>query len=216
MTTYVRDLYATAANYTQSDRTYIDAHRFMYGALGEHVATAAILFRDWLMRSGFALPVIRLAPVAPYGHCMALSGNGGALAHAEARGLDHGIWLYLHEKFYGTERFAEEVDETVLHELLHNELHQFGENPKHKGAPWARRCQELSTRLGLPVQIERPRSIRTGGRVTTGTPVGCLSYDALTRWPHDLLTSGPSLRLRAQADAPLCSVVVDYTTAVAA
>jgi hypothetical protein len=207
-------LCSTAANYTPSDRTYIDAHHFMYGALGERVAETAILFRDQLMRPGFVLPVIRLAPVAPYGHCMGLAGNGDSLAHVSD--LEHGIWLYLHEKFYGTERFAEEVDETVLHELLHNELSQFGEDPKHKGKPWARRCQELSGRLGISVRIERPRSIRTGGRITTGTPVGCLSYDALRRWPHDLLTSGPPLRLRAQAEAPLCSVTVDYTPAVAA
>jgi hypothetical protein len=210
----MNDLYATTANYTPSDRTYIDAHRFMYGELGEHVATAAILFRDRLMRPGFVLPVIRLAPVAPYGHCMALAGNGGSLAHVSD--IEHGIWLYLHKQFYGAEQFAEEVDKTVLHELLHNELSQFGEDLKHKGKPWARRCQELSNRLGIEVRIERPRSIRTGGRVTTGTPTGCLSYDALTRWPHDLLTSGPPLRLRAQAEMPLCSVAADYIPAEAA
>src|SRR3954465_7815338 len=108
-------------NYTSADLAYVEAHRFMYGELGEHVATAALLFRDRLMRPGFVLPVIRLAPVAPYGHCMALAGNGGALAHAEPHGLSHGVWLYLHEQFYGR-GLPEEADATVLHELLHNEL----------------------------------------------------------------------------------------------
>jgi hypothetical protein len=211
----MNNLYSTAANYTPSDRTYIDAHRYIFGDLGEVVATAAILFRDRLKRPGFVLPVIRLAPVAPYGHCMGLSGNGDSLAHVSD--LDHGIWLYLHKQYFGTDdALLAKADGVVLHELLHNELKQFGEDPKHKGAPWARRCQELSTRLGLSVRIERPRSIRTGGRVTTGTPAGCLSYDALSRWPYSLPTSGPPLRLRAQADAPLCSVAMNYTTAVTA
>src|SRR3954454_12235352 len=153
-------------NYTAADLAYVEAHRFMYGELGEHVATAAVLFRDRLMRPGFVLPVIRLAPVAPYGHCMALAGNSGAIAHAKAHGLDQGVWLYLHGKFYGGERLPEEVDRTVLHELLHNELRQFGENAAHKGEPWARRCRELSVRLGIDARIERPRSIRIDGKVT--------------------------------------------------
>src|SRR5690349_591421 len=143
-------------NYIADDRRYIDAHRFMYGDLGEHVAAAAILFRDRLMRPGFVLPVVRLAPVAPYGHCMALSGNGGSLGHVAPHGLEHGIWLYLHAKFYDGDGLRDEVDATVLHELLHNELRQFGEDPAHKGEPWARRCRELSDRLGLSAKIERP------------------------------------------------------------
>ena len=74
------DLCATTVSYSAADRAYIDGHRFLYGELGEHIATAGILFRDRLMRPGFVLPVIRLAPVAPYGHCMGLSGNSSAIA----------------------------------------------------------------------------------------------------------------------------------------
>src|SRR4051794_40867555 len=162
--------------YSAEDRAYIDGHRFMYGELGEHVATAAVLFRDRLMRQGFVLPVIRLAPVAPYGHCMALAGNGGSLKHALPHGLNHGVWLYLHQQYYGGDRLRDEVDAAVLHELLHNELAQFGENTAHKGEPWASRCQDLTDRLGIEVRIERARSIRAGGAVTTGCPKGCLPY----------------------------------------
>jgi hypothetical protein len=203
--------YSTATNYSPSDRRYIEAHRFMYGELGERVATAAVLFRDRLLRPGFVLPVVRLAPVAPYGGCMALSGNGGSLDHAGPRGLDDGVWLYLHRLYYEDDGFDETVDATVLHELLHNELTQFGENPKHKGEPWARRCRELSARLGVAVRIERPRSIRAGGRVTTGTPPGCLSHAELAGWPHGLLRAGPPLRVRVAAEAPLCSTATDCT-----
>ena len=123
-------LCVTAMNYDAVDRAYIDAHRFLYGDLGEHVATAGILFRDRLMRPGFVLPVIRLAPVAPYGHCM-----------------------------------------------------------------------------------ERSRSIRVGGRTTTGTPPGCLSYADLTRWPHPVLNEGPPLRARVLAEAPLCATATSYSEA---
>ncbi len=198
----------TAMNYSPSDRAYIDAHRYMFGELGERVATAAILFRDRLLRPGFVLPLVRLAPVAPYGSCMALSGNSSALDHAQ--GLAQGIWLYLHEGMFSRHgALHDRVDEVVLHELLHNELMQFGEDAKHKGEPWARRCRELSSRLGLQVRIERPRSIRNGKTVSTGTPAGCLSYTDLARWPQPVLKNGPSLRTRAEA--PLCSATVNYT-----
>jgi hypothetical protein len=205
-------LCVAATNYDAADRAYIDAHRFLYGDLGEHVATAAILFRDRLMRPGFVLPVIRLAPVAPYGHCMALAGNGGSLGHVPD--LGRGIWLYLHQQYFGSgAALLDRADATVLHELLHNELRQFGQNPAHKGEPWAQRCQELSTRLGIAVRIERPRSIRAAGKVTTGTPAGCLSYADLTRWPHSVLNGGPPLRVRALAEAPLCATAASYSEA---
>ena len=67
-----------------TDRRYVDGHRFMYGELGERIATAAILVRDRLMSANFVLPLIRLAPVAPYGKCMELSGNGASLSHVPA------------------------------------------------------------------------------------------------------------------------------------
>jgi hypothetical protein len=189
----------TAANYNPSDRSYIDAHRFMYGNLGEHVATAALLFRNRLTRPGFILPVIRLAPVAPYGKCLALSGNGSSLDHVGE--LAPGIWVYLHEQFFGSgQRLLAKADGTVLHELLHNELVQFGENPKHEGAAWARRCQELSDRLGLQVKIEARRSFRPDlpsgrkGSPTKGCRPGFLPYDELARWPANLFQSGPRAR----------------------
>jgi hypothetical protein len=182
---------------TPADRAYLEAHRFLYGDLGAHVATAALLCRDRLLRPGFALPVIRLAPVAPYGRCAALSGNSGALSHAPEIG--HGIWLYLHEAWFGTgTALLERADETVLHELLHNELAQRGQDPKHRGEPWAQRCQELSDRLGLAARIERPRSVRLDGKVITVTPDGCLPYAELARWPHGLMDGTP-LRARALA-----------------
>jgi hypothetical protein len=157
--------------------------------------------RDQLLRPGFVLPRIRLAPVAPYGHCMALTMQSKA-------GLDdhdHGIWLFLHPAFFGMgEARLRRIDETVLHETLHEELHQFGQHAKHDGEPWAQRCQEISRRLGLTVRIERPRSRRIKGddgksRITTATPDGCLPYDELARWPHSLLKDGPPLRARLEA-----------------
>lgn len=185
-----------------ADRRYLDAHRFMYGELGGRVAGIAILLRDRLLRPGFVLPVIRLAPVAPYGGCAALSGNSGALSHVP--GLDSGIWLYLHPTMYGDGgALLEQVDEIVLHELLHVELVQFDEDMKHKGSPWARRCQELSTRLDIPVRIERPRSLRRDGQVTTGTPKGCLSYRELAIWPQGLMAKGPPLRARVVVNGAL-------------
>src|SRR4051794_34167350 len=166
----------------------------MYGDIGEHVATAAILFRDRLLRPGFVLPVVRLAPVAPYGHCMAISGNSASLAHVKGHGLEHGIWLYLHRTFSIGGRFGDEVDETVLHELVHDELLQFGEDPRHKSAAWARRWQELYDRLGIEARIERPSSVHVDAQVTTA----CLSYPELVRLPTKLLALGPLLRARAE------------------
>src|SRR5215212_8483676 len=112
-------LCTTAVVHNPADRAYIDGHRLMYGDVGEHVAATALLFRDRLMRPGFVLPVIRLAPVSPYGKCLAQAGNSGALGHV--RELDQGVWVYLHEKFFSREgRRLDKMDESVLHELLHN------------------------------------------------------------------------------------------------
>lgn len=182
------------------DTTYANVHGGMFGPVGEHVAAAALLFRDKLFRSGFVLPVIRLAPVAPYGKCMALSGNGGSLWHVP--GVAPGIWLYLHAAFYSADPRQQQaaIEATVLHELLHNELRQHEESLHHRDEPWARRCQELSAVLGLGVKIERPRSRRIEGRVTTETPDGCLSYADLIRWPSTLLPAdGPTLIERVLA-----------------
>src|SRR5688572_25118818 len=88
-----------AANYIGADAEYVAAHRFIYGDIGAYVAESALLIRDHLMRSGFVLPTLRLAPVAPYGHCMALSGNSRALDHVA--GLSEGIWIYLHREWFG-------------------------------------------------------------------------------------------------------------------
>jgi hypothetical protein len=180
------------------DARYVEGHRFMYGDIGEHVATAAILFRDRLLRPGFVLPVVRIAPIAPYGKCVAQSGNSASLAHVRKHGLEHGVWLYLHHRLWQDGRFTDEVDEAVLHELVHNELMQFGEDPAHRSEAWARRCRELSDRLGIAVRIERPRSVRSDGKVTTVCPPGCLSYPELVRWPAKLLVGGLALRRRIE------------------
>jgi len=162
-----------------TDREYIAGHRFMYGDIGERVATAAILIRDTLMRPGFVLPLIRLAPIAPYGKCMALSGNGGSLIHVPT--LPHGIWLYLHRKWYRRgEQQMRKVDEVTMHELLHNELMQFGLDPKHKGEPWAARCQEIKPSAGAqradPAPAlnphQRPRDHQNTRRLSAGFRVG--------------------------------------------
>jgi len=154
---------------TRTRVVVVDDHQMfrsgVLAELGERVATAAILFRDRLLRPGFVLPVVRLAPVAPYGGCMALSGNSGSLGHVE--GLGHGVWLYLHRKYYAAEDFDETVDETVLHELLHNELTQF--------------------RYDV--------TLRTGPAVAASPPAAVLDWerDGLTieKLRHDLLASGP-------------------------
>ena len=134
-----------SAQLSTTDREYVAGHRFMYGDIGEHVATAALLMRSTVLRPGLVLPVIRLAPVAPYGKCMALSGNSSALYHVET--MNQGVWLYLHEKWYAGSAQGEIVDQTVLHELLHNELMQFSRNPKHaasRGRSGARRSADSS------------------------------------------------------------------------
>ncbi len=187
MTTRRSQLHAT-------DRAYIEGHRWMYGELGERAATAAIMARDKLMLPGFVLPRIRLAPVAPYGHCMALCVSGDGTHY------QHGVWVFLHVAYHGSgDEQRDSIDVSTVHELLHEELHQFDRYAKHNGEPWAERCQEMSNRLGFTIRIERPRSRRIDGKVTTATPEGCLPYDDLARWPRSLLRNGgPSIRERME------------------
>jgi hypothetical protein len=138
--------------------------------------------------------------------------------------LGQGIWLDLPPRagtartppFVGTHQQIkrdrnsglEQIDQVVLHELVHSERRYFGEDPRHKSAAWARRCQELSDRLGLVATIKRPRSMRWGTTVAssdmgipisvaTATSAGCLSSRELGRWPWSLLPGEPSLRVRA-------------------
>ena len=83
------------------------------------------------------------------------------------------------------EALTARLDEVVLHELLHNELRQFGEDPPHKGEAWARRCQEMSDRLGLTVHIEPPRSIRRDepARRPAACPMTSWRAGRRTYWP---------------------------------
>jgi hypothetical protein len=172
-----------------TNEEYIERHRWMFGDLGERIATLALLSRTVLV-PGFPLPRLRLARVAPYGRCLGLT------CHIKSEIYEGGIWVFDHPGHGRAGNQLDSIDATTLHELLHAELWWAGRASGHKGAPWAERCQEISAKLGINVRIERPRSARRDGRITTATPFGCLSYDGVSRWPHALLDDGPSLRER--------------------
>jgi hypothetical protein len=177
---------------SRQDESYLATHEWMFGELGRHAAETALLART-VMAPGFVLPRIRLAPVAPYGHCLALAVPG------EGDHYRHGIWVFLHPKFHGHgEQQRASVDSSVLHELLHHELFQAGRNPHHREPPWAERVQAISRMLGYDIKAEHPRSVRYARKVRTETPPGCLSYDELSRWPRTVARAhgGPSLRER--------------------
>ena len=115
--------------------------------------------------------------VAPYGRCATLSGNSLTLGHAPEIG--HGVWLYLHEAWFGTGMaLLERVDETVLHELLHNELAQRGQDRAAAFRPrWRRPGHHRHTRRLPALRRARPLAARADG---WGAAAGARSGPALS------------------------------------
>jgi hypothetical protein len=81
---------------------------------------------------------------------------------------------------------------TLLHEMVHQLLHERGENHKHAGEPWRREIMRLTLQItGKEIWAGAPAVGKDKGRASyrfnrphpeTGAP--SLTQDAIARWPH--------------------------------
>lgn len=84
------------------------------------------------------------------------------------------------------------VEDTILHEMVHVELHLAGLYPKHNGLPWCQRIEELSPAVlghgvrAVPVKVQRVE----GGRLARRPLDGHLSRKVIGTWPHSVRPHG--------------------------
>jgi hypothetical protein len=81
---------------------------------------------------------------------------------------------------------------TLLHEMLHQLLHERGEDAKHAGDGWRREIMRLTKQItGKEIWAGRPKSARRNGHVTKinaphpETGKESLTQAIISRWPHD-------------------------------
>jgi len=80
------------------------------------------------------------------------------------------------------ERYAADV---LLHEMIHQDLYQAGENTKHNEEPWCNSILRITLLLGLPPIKAKPiRQKRVGGKVTWFTEPGHLTRREIASWPQ--------------------------------
>src|SRR5262249_47468030 len=81
---------------------------------------------------------------------------------------------------------------TLLHEMLHQYLHERGENAKHAGEPWRREIMRLTKAItGREIWAGRSKTVRSNGSIIrmnaphpeTGEP--SLPQKVIAHWPHD-------------------------------
>jgi hypothetical protein len=81
---------------------------------------------------------------------------------------------------------------TLLHEMLHQYLHERGENPKHAGEPWRREIMRLTKAItGREIWAGQSKTVRDNGKVirinaphpVSGEP--SVPQKVIARWPHD-------------------------------
>ena len=81
----------------------------------------------------------------------------------------------------------------LLHEMIHQYLHERGENPKHDGAAWRREIMRLTTLLnGRDIWAGRSKTMRKKQKVYRGneahpeTGAASLDQQAIATWPHSI------------------------------
>jgi hypothetical protein len=138
------------------------------------------------------VPLIQWA-LTPWGHCI-----GHTVSRADTVPvitLHPMIWDLLPRKLAipSGPRYALDV---IVHELLHVQVRYVrgaggcGKS-SHDNPVWAEEVVRLSPRIGLgPVQAAPTRRVRVEGRMLRRTPDGCISMDALSRWPLSLRPPG--------------------------
>jgi hypothetical protein len=85
--------------------------------------------------------------------------------------------------------------DTILHESIHVAMWYLRGLEKghssHDNPTWASECVRLAPLVGLgPIQAAPTKRIMKDGKYTRATPAGCISMDALSKFPYSLRPTG--------------------------
>jgi hypothetical protein len=128
------------------------------------------------------LPIF-LTPSTPYGHCIGWTCGGGPVTH-----------IALADPRKGNVLVADRG--VLLHEMIHQFLHESGEYARHDGGPWCREVMRLHRLLtGKDVWAGKytvtKKRLPDGGRVSVrgnvarpGDGEASLTQKVISRWPY--------------------------------
>jgi hypothetical protein len=153
-----------------------------WGEVGGRVAQAWADFNNvYFGRRLKPLPIF-LTPATPYGKRVAWTCCGGPVTH-----------IALCAPKRGTVLVADR--DTLLHEMIHQFLHEAGEDTKHAGEPWCREVMRLHKQItGKEIWAGKYTVMkkRVGGRRVSvrvnlprpGTGEPSIPQAEIARWPH--------------------------------
>lgn len=155
---------------------YRAAAVMLWGEAGAFVGDTFVRFnREYFGGRVPPLPIV--IGLTAYGHCIGLTRSKPELPRIS---LASGIF-----------RRSREVEDTLLHEMLHAELMLAGLSHKHNDTPWCQRIAELSPAvLGHPIQVAPVKLRRVDKRVTRQPLEDHLGQGVLARWPYSLRPAG--------------------------
>ena len=158
-----------------TSKQYRGAAVMLWGEAGAFVNDAFVRFNAEYF-GGRLPPLPIVIGLTAYGHCLGLTRSKPQLPRIS---LASGIF-----------RASREVEDVMLHEMLHAELMLAGVSPKHNDAPWCRRITELSPAvLGRTIQVAPVKLRRVDKRVARQPLEGHLAQGVLARWPYSLRPS---------------------------
>jgi hypothetical protein len=164
----------------ESDYTFADMRRSLvkgWGEIGERIAHTWEAFNVAYFADELRPIPIFLVPCTPFGHMVGWTCCQSEITH-----------IALCKPREGTTLVAD--CGTLLHEMIHQFLHQRGACPKHAGQPWRDTIIRLHKQItGEPLVLIRQKVIKV--RQADGTrrsarqsPKGAVTQGQIARWPH--------------------------------
>jgi hypothetical protein len=164
--------------------SFADMHRFAteaWGPLGTAVVGKWAEFNQRYFDGRLRPVPVVITNTLPFGHMLAFCsynpGGGGRTITLNVPSA--------HKRLLAD-------NDTLLHEMVHQYLHELGENAKHAGAGWRREIMRLHQQItGHCIWAGRSKTKRMDGkvvRINEAAADGTLSLKQkdIARWPHSV------------------------------